>query len=76
MTSWRKAAEDYIELRRSLGFKLLEAKVALMAKYWRSSIVEEMLKRAAADAARPDGLPLEFGWGKALEQLVEYMKGV
>jgi DNA gyrase subunit A len=39
-----------------------EAKVALMAKRWRSTIVEEMLQRAAADAARPEGLPLEFGW--------------
>jgi len=29
-----------------------EAKVALMAKLWRSAVVEEMLKRAAADAAR------------------------
>jgi DNA gyrase subunit A len=41
-----------------------EAKVALMAKTWRSPVVEEMLKRAAADAARPDGLPQEFGWQK------------
>jgi DNA gyrase subunit A len=39
-----------------------EAKVALMAKTWRSPLVEEMLQRAAADAARPEGLPLEFGW--------------
>jgi DNA gyrase subunit A len=39
-----------------------EAKATLMAKLWRSTIVEEMLQRAAADAARPDGLPLEFGW--------------
>ena len=39
-----------------------EAKAALMAKLWRSTIVEEMLQRAAADAARPDGLPLDFGW--------------
>ena len=39
-----------------------EAKAALMAQAWRSSIVEEMLQRAAADAARPDGLPPEFGW--------------
>src|SRR5437868_7196172 len=39
-----------------------EAKAALMAKTWRSGVVEEMLKRAAADAARPEGLPLEFGW--------------
>src|SRR5216684_3164855 len=33
-----------------------EAKVALMAKSWRSPVVEEMLKRAAADASRPEGL--------------------
>ncbi len=39
-----------------------DAKVALMAKVWRSPLVEEMLQRAAADAARPDGLPHEFGW--------------
>ena len=30
MTSWRKRVEEYVELRRSLGFKLLEAKVALI----------------------------------------------
>ena len=39
------------------------AKVALMAKTWRSELVEEMLSRAAADteAFRPDGLAIEFG---------------
>ena len=42
-----------------------EAKAALMAKTWRSPLVEEMLQRAAADAARPEGLPLEFGWQAA-----------
>src|SRR4030095_15858851 len=41
-----------------------EAKTALMAKRWRSMIVEEMLQRATADAVRPDGLPQEFGWSK------------
>ena len=39
-----------------------EAKVALMAEAWRSPLVEDMLKRAAADAARPEGLAAEFGW--------------
>ena len=39
-----------------------EAKVALMGRTWRSPLVEEMLQRAAADAARPDGLPPDFGW--------------
>ncbi|HYT86738.1 MAG TPA: DNA topoisomerase (ATP-hydrolyzing), partial [Burkholderiales bacterium] len=41
-----------------------EAKVALMAKAWRSPVVEEMLKRAAADASRPEGLGREFGLQK------------
>jgi DNA gyrase subunit A len=39
-----------------------EAKAALMARTWRSPVVEQMLQRAAADSARPDGLPAEFGW--------------
>src|SRR5205809_105346 len=39
-----------------------DAKTALMAKTWRSPVVEEMLKRALADASRPEGLPPEYGW--------------
>jgi DNA gyrase subunit A len=39
-----------------------EAKAGLMARRWRSALVEEMLNRAAAEAARPDGLAPEFGW--------------
>jgi DNA gyrase subunit A len=39
-----------------------DAKAALMGKAWRSALVEDMLQRAAAAAARPDGLPPEFGW--------------
>src|SRR5258707_2115973 len=46
-----------------------EAKVALMAKSWRSPVVEEMLKRAAADASRPEGLGGEFGLQKTGYQL-------
>jgi len=38
-----------------------EAKQALMAKTWRSTLVAEMLQRAAADASRPDGLAANFG---------------
>ncbi len=38
-----------------------EAKVALMAKSWSSPVVEEMLKRAAMEAARPEGLSVDFG---------------
>jgi DNA gyrase subunit A len=39
-----------------------DAKAGLMAKIWRSALVEEMLQRATADAARPDGLAAAFGW--------------
>ena len=39
-----------------------EAKSGLMARIWRSALVEEMLARAAADAARPEGLAPEYGW--------------
>ena len=41
-----------------------EAKVALMAKTWKSPVVEEMLKRAASDASRPEGVGAEFGLQK------------
>jgi DNA gyrase subunit A len=38
-----------------------EAKVALMARGWRSSVVEEMLQRAGADVSRPEGVAELFG---------------
>jgi DNA gyrase subunit A len=42
-----------------------EARSGLMEKIWRSGLVEEMLARAAADAARPEGLAPEYGWQAA-----------
>ncbi len=41
------------------------AKERLMAREWRSKLVEEMLTRALADQYRPDGLPKEFGLQKS-----------
>ncbi len=38
-----------------------EAKVDLMARTWKSGVVEEMLKRAAMEASRPEGLSVDFG---------------
>jgi DNA gyrase subunit A len=38
-----------------------EAKQGLMAKLWRSSVVEEMLRRAMADLSRPEELAETFG---------------
>ena len=38
-----------------------EAKRELMARPWKSQMVEDMLRRAAAEASRPEGLAPEFG---------------
>lgn len=38
-----------------------EAKEKLMARAWTSPVVEEMLKRAAMEASRPEGLSVDFG---------------
>ncbi|MEY4592747.1 MAG: hypothetical protein RIR18_1642 [Pseudomonadota bacterium] len=38
-----------------------DARRGLLERTWRSPIVEEMLRRTAADASRPDGLGPEFG---------------
>ena len=38
-----------------------EAKAQMMARSWRSPVVEEMLRRGLAESARPDGLPPQFG---------------
>ncbi|WP_374749727.1 DNA gyrase subunit A [Jeongeupia sp. USM3] len=38
-----------------------EAKIGLMGRTWRSSLVEEMLARADASASRPDGLDAACG---------------
>ena len=38
-----------------------DAKVALMERTWKSPVVEEMLKRAASDASRPEGLDEAYG---------------
>ncbi|MBI3141180.1 MAG: DNA gyrase subunit A [Rhodocyclales bacterium] len=41
-----------------------EAKRELMARTWRSALVEQMLTRAGAEASRPEGLAPEFGLSK------------
>ncbi|HEY6863269.1 MAG TPA: DNA gyrase subunit A [Burkholderiales bacterium] len=40
-----------------------EAKAALMAKAWRSSVVAEMLQRTTLEVSRPDDLPEGLGMG-------------
>jgi DNA gyrase subunit A len=39
-----------------------DAKAGLISRTWRSALVEEMLARSTADAARPEGLASEYGW--------------
>jgi DNA gyrase subunit A len=41
-----------------------DAKRELMARTWRSALVEEMLLRASAEASRPEGLAPEFGMSR------------
>lgn len=38
-----------------------DAKKELMARSWKSPVVEEMLKRAALEASRPEGMSVDFG---------------
>jgi DNA gyrase subunit A len=38
-----------------------EAKVGLMARYWRSTLVEEMLARSEGPISKPEGLSTEYG---------------
>ncbi len=39
-----------------------DARVQLMARYWRSTLVEQMLTRAEGPLSRPEGLSAEFGF--------------
>src|SRR5690349_650691 len=41
-----------------------DAKAELMARFWRSKLVEELLARSEGAASRPEGLSLEFGLQK------------
>ena len=47
------------------------AKISLMGRQWRSTLVEEMLARASADLYRPDALPREFGLAQGGYRLSE-----
>ena len=41
-----------------------DAKRELMARTWQSTLVQEMLERASAEASRPEGLAPEFGMSR------------
>ncbi len=47
------------------------AKEGLMGRLWRSQLVEDMLKRASADASRPEWLAADFGFSEQGYRLSE-----
>lgn len=47
------------------------AKQQLLAKTWRSALVEQMLKKTATDLSRPEGLPATYGLQKQGYRLSE-----
>ena len=55
--------DDVIALIKSAATPA-DAKNALMARFWRSKLVEALLERAEGQASRPEGLTPEFGLQK------------
>jgi len=55
--------DDVIALIKSAATPA-DAKTELMARFWRSKLVEELLERAQGQASRPEGLLPEFGLQK------------
>jgi len=55
--------DDVIALIKAAATPAI-AKQGLLAKLWRSNLVEEMLKKAATDLSRPEGLPPLYGLQK------------
>jgi DNA gyrase subunit A len=62
--------DDVIALIKSAATPA-DAKNELMARFWRSKLVEEMLERAEGQASRPQGLTPEFGLQKKGYRLSE-----
>jgi len=68
VTSWRKAVEDYVEMRRSLGFKLLDTKVGLMnfASFLEQRRAARITIALAMEWARQDKTARPAEWAKRL----------
>lgn len=68
MTPWRKAVEDYVEMRRSLGFKLRDTKVGLMsfASFLEQRGVARITIALAMEWARQDKTAQPAEWAKRL----------
>ena len=68
MTSWRKRVEEYVELRRSLGFKLLDAKVGLIqfASFLQQRRALRITISLAMEWAQQDKTARPAAWAKRL----------
>ena len=62
--------DDVIALIRAAATPA-DAKTELMARFWRSKLVEELLARSEGTASRPEGLSAEFGLQKKGYRLSE-----
>ncbi|MGQ0750093.1 MAG: DNA gyrase subunit A [Betaproteobacteria bacterium] len=62
--------DDVIALIRAAATPA-DAKAELMARFWRSKLVEELLARSEGTASRPEGLSAEFGLQKKGYRLSE-----
>ena len=68
MRTWRTAVEDYIQLRRSVGFKLCEAKVALLhfASFLEASGASHLTIALALHWAQQDPAARPAAWARRL----------
>jgi DNA gyrase subunit A len=57
------SVDDVIALIKSAATPA-DAKNELMARFWHSKLVEELLERSGGQTSRPEGLTLEFGLQK------------
>lgn len=68
MTSWRKAVEDYVEMRRRLGFKLLDASVGLIdfASFLKQHRAARITNALAMEWAQQNRTARPAQWAKRL----------
>ena len=68
MIRWRKKVEEYVELRRSLGFKLLDAKIGLIkfASFLEQSRATHITIALAMKWAQQDKNARPAEWAKRL----------
>ena len=68
MTSWRKRIEEYVELRRSLGFKLLDVKVGLLkfASFLQQRRAKRITIQFAMEWAQQDKTMRPAEWARRL----------